>query len=64
MITCDTGRSGNLPATSSPSGANIQRVSQKVMPSVFYLQSSSTCEEENAFLTGKSYSLSSAVTGA
>jgi hypothetical protein len=33
------------------------------MPSLFYLQSSSTCEEENAFLTGKSYSLSSAVTG-
>jgi len=34
------------------------------MPSVFYLQSSSICEEENAFLTGKTYSLSSAVTGA
>jgi hypothetical protein len=34
------------------------------MPSVYYLQFSSTCEEENAFLTGKSYPLSSAVTGA
>lgn len=34
------------------------------MPSVFYLQSSSTCEEENAFLTGESYSVSSAVTSA
>lgn len=32
------------------------------MPSVFYLQSS-TCEEENAFHTGTSYSVSSAVPG-